>query len=166
MIGAMRLLFVCMGNICRSPTAEAVMRAAIAREGLGEEVEIDSAGTGAWHVGNAPDRRSTAAAAARGITLEGAARQVTAQDFEDYDLLLAADAENVAALRAVAPSEEAAGKVVLLRSYDPAAVAAGDLDVPDPYYGGEQGFEHVLDLVADACEGLLEDLRAEGRVSP
>jgi protein-tyrosine phosphatase len=161
----MRLLFVCMGNICRSPTAEAVMRAVVAREGLEGEVEIDSAGTGAWHVGNAPDERSTAAAAARGITLEGAARQVTEEDFATYDLLLAADAENVAALRAVAPSEEAAEKIVLLRSYDPAAVEAGDLDVPDPYYGGPQGFEHVLDLVAAACEGLLEDLRAEGRVS-
>lgn len=166
MINAMRLLFVCMGNICRSPTAEAVMRAVVAREGLDGEVEIDSAGTGAWHVGNPPDRRSTAAAAARGITLEGAARQVREEDFEMYDLLLAADAENVAGLRAVAPSEEAAEKVVLLRSYDPEAVAAGDLDVPDPYYGGPQGFEHVLDLVAAACEGLLEDLRAEGRVSP
>jgi protein-tyrosine phosphatase len=166
MINAMRLLFVCMGNICRSPTAEAVMRAVVAREGLDGEVEIDSAGTGAWHVGNPPDRRSTATAAARGITLEGAARQVTPDDFETYDLLLAADSENVAALRAVAPSEEAAEKVVLLRSYDPEAVAAGDLDVPDPYYGGPQGFEHVLDLVAAACEGLLVDLRAEGRVSP
>jgi protein-tyrosine phosphatase len=166
MIKTMRLLFVCMGNICRSPTAEAVMRAVIAREGLDGEVEIDSAGTGAWHVGNPPDERSTATAAARGITLEGAARQVTAEDFETYDLLLAADAENVAGLRAVAPSEAAAEKIVLLRSYDPEAVAAGDLDVPDPYYGGPQGFEHVLDLVAAACEGLLKDLRAEGRVSP
>jgi protein-tyrosine phosphatase len=91
---------------------------------------------------------------------------VSAEDFESYDLLLAADAENVAALRAVAPSEEAAEKVVLLRSYDPDAVAAGDLDVPDPYYGGPQGFDHVLDLVEAACEGLLKDLRAEGRVAP
>lgn len=166
MIGAMRLLFVCMGNICRSPTAEAVMRAVVAREGLDGEVEIDSAGTGAWHVGNPPDRRSTATAAARGITLEGAARQVRQEDFETYDLLLAADSENVAALRAVAPDAEAAEKIALLRSYDPDAVAAGDLDVPDPYYGGPQGFEHVLDLVEAACEGLLKDLRAEGRVTP
>ncbi|WCB92132.1 Putative low molecular weight protein-tyrosine-phosphatase [Baekduia alba] len=161
----MRLLFVCMGNICRSPTAEAVMRAVVAREGLDGEVTIDSAGTGAWHVGNPPDRRSTAAAQARGIVLEGAARQVTAADFEDYDLLLAADAENVAALRRVAPDAAAAEKVVLLRSYDAAAVAAGDLDVPDPYYGGEQGFEDVLDLIAAACDGLLSALRAEGRVA-
>jgi len=140
------------------------MRAVVAREGLDGEIEIDSAGTGSWHVGNPPDRRSTAAAKARGITLEGAARQVTVDDFEDYDLLLAADAENVAALRRLAPDAEAAEKIVLLRRYDPEAVAAGDLDVPDPYYGGPSGFEDVLDLVASACEGLLSSLRAEGRL--
>lgn len=161
----MRLLFVCMGNICRSPTAEAVMRAVVAREGLADEITIDSAGTGSWHVGHPPDRRSTAAARSRGITLDGAARQVTVDDFEDYDLLLAADAENVAALRWMAPDAEAAEKVVLLRAFDPEAVAAGDLDVPDPYYGGDQGFEDVLDLIETACEGLLDTLRAEGRVS-
>ena len=161
----MRLLFVCMGNICRSPPAEAVMRKVVAREGLEGEVAIDSAGTGAWHVGHPPDERSTAAAATRGIVLDGVARQVTAADFADYDLLLAADRENVTALRRVAPDAEAAAKVVLLRSFDPEAVAAGDLDVPDPYYGGEQGFEHVLDLVERACEGLLDTLRAWGRIS-
>jgi protein-tyrosine phosphatase len=155
----MRLLFVCMGNICRSPTAEAVMRGVIAREGLAGEVEIDSAGTGAWHVGHPPDRRSTAAARTRGIVLEGTARQVTREDFEDYDLLLAADAENVAALRRLAPDPEAAGKVMLLRQFDAEAVAAGDLDVPDPYYGGPDGFERVLDLVEAACRGLLEEIR-------
>jgi protein-tyrosine phosphatase len=165
MIRAMRLLFVCMGNICRSPTAEAVMRAVVAREGLGDQIEIDSAGTGSWHVGNPPDRRSTAAAGARGIVLEGAARQVTVADFADYDLLLAADAENVAALRRLAPDAQAAEKIVLLRAYDPDAVAAGDLDVPDPYYGGSDGFDHVLDLVEAACDGLLSSLRAEGRVT-
>jgi protein-tyrosine phosphatase len=140
------------------------MRAVVAREGLDGEVEIDSAGTGSWHVGNPPDRRSTAAARARGIVLEGAARQVTAEDFDDYDLLLAADAENVAALRRLAPDAEAAEKIVLLRQFDPEAVAAGDLEVPDPYYGGPSGFEDVLDLVESACEGLLSSLRAEGRV--
>jgi protein-tyrosine phosphatase len=161
----MRLLFVCMGNICRSPTAEAVMRAVVAREGLDGEVTIDSAGTGSWHVGHPPDARSAAAAKARGIVLEGAARQITPDDFEHYDLLLAADKENVAALRRIAPDAEAAEKVVLLRQFDPEAVAAGDLDVPDPYYGGDQGFEDVLDLVQAACDGLLGHLRAEGRIS-
>jgi protein-tyrosine phosphatase len=156
----MRLLFVCMGNICRSPTAEAVMRAVVAREGLADEVEIDSAGTGSWHVGDPPDARSTEVAARRGIVMEGAARQVTEADFEAYDLLLAADEQNVAALRALAPDDEAAAKVHLLREFDPKSVAAGDLEVPDPYYGGPGGFEHVLDLVQDACEGLLEHVRA------
>ena len=160
----MRLLFVCMGNICRSPTAEAVMRAVVAREGLEDVVEIDSAGTGAWHVGNRPDGRATAAARARGIVLQGAARQVTRFDFDDFDLLLAADAENVAALRRLAPDAAGAAKVVLLRSYDPVALEAGDLDVPDPYYGEDDGFEHVLDVVQAACEGLLASLRAEGRL--
>jgi protein-tyrosine phosphatase len=159
-----RLLFVCMGNICRSPTAEAVMRALLARERLDGAVEIDSAGTGAWHVGEPPDRRSTAAARARGIVMEGAARQVTEADFEAYDLLLAADAQNLAALRAVAPDDEAAAKVRLLREFDPAAAAAHDLDVPDPYYGGPGGFDDVIDMVDAACRGLLEQLRAEGRV--
>jgi protein-tyrosine phosphatase len=159
-----RLLFVCMGNICRSPTAEAVMRGVIRRAGLDGEIEIDSAGTGAWHIGEPPDARSTEAARVRGIVMEGAARQVTEGDFEHYDLLLAADAQNVAALRAAAPDVAAAAKVRLLREFDPQAVAAGDLDVPDPYYGGPDGFEHVLDLVEAACDGLLEQLRAEGRV--
>jgi protein-tyrosine phosphatase len=159
-----RLLFVCMGNICRSPTAEAVMRDLIAREGLDGAVEIDSAGIGAWHAGDPPDRRSTAAARARGITMEGAARQVTDADFEAYDLLLAADRQNVAALRGLAPDGEAAERVRLLREFDPAAVTADDLEVPDPYYGGPDGFDDVLDMVDAACRGLLERLRAEGRV--
>jgi protein-tyrosine phosphatase len=157
-----RLLFVCMGNICRSPTAEAVMRGLVAEEGLDDQIVIDSAGTGSWHVGHPPDRRSTVAAKARGIVMEGAARQVTVGDFENYDLLLAADADNVAALQALAPDDAAAAKVHLLREYDPEA--DGDLSVPDPYYGGPDGFEHVIDLVNAACRGLLETLRAEGRV--
>jgi protein-tyrosine phosphatase len=159
-----KLLFVCMGNICRSPTAEAVMGAIVAREGLDGEVEIDSAGIGSWHLGEAPDRRSTAAARERGIVLEGAARQVSEADFEAYDLLLAADEQNVAALRALAPDDAAAEKIVLLRAFDPEAKATGDLEVPDPYYGGADGFDHVLDVVQAACDGLLSSLRAEGRV--
>ena len=154
-----RLLFVCMGNICRSPTAEGVMRHLLREEGLEDEVTIDSAGTGAWHVGNPPDRRATAAAAARGIVLEGAARQVRPSDFDDYDLLLVADRENLADLRAIAPDEAASAKVRLLREFDPASDGALDLDVPDPYYGGPDGFEDVLDLVEAACRGLLAEIR-------
>ena len=130
-----RLLFVCMGNICRSPTAEGVMRHLLREQGLEDEIEIDSAGTGGWHAGDPPDRRATAAARRRGIVLDGAARQVRPSDFEDYDLLLAADRENLADLRAIAPDEAARAKVRLLREFDP-ALATRDLDVPDPYYGG------------------------------
>lgn len=140
------------------------MRDLLVREGLDGEVEVDSAGTGGWHVGDPPDRRSTAAAKTRGIVMAGAARQVTPADFEDYDLILAADADNVAGLRSVAPDDEAAAKIRLLREFDAAALAAGDLAIPDPYYGGPDGFEDVLDLVDAACRGLLETLRAEGKV--
>jgi protein-tyrosine phosphatase len=148
-----------MGNICRSPTAEGVMRHLLREEGLEDEITIDSAGTGAWHVGNPPDRRATAAARARGIVLEGAARQVRPSDFDDYDLLLVADRENLADLRAIAPDEAARAKVRLLREFDPASDGAPDLDVPDPYYGGPDGFEDVLDLVEAACRGLLAEIR-------
>lgn len=158
----MRVLFVCLGNICRSPTAEGVLRHLLAREGMADVVEVDSAGTGGWHVGDPPDARATAAARARGIPLEGAARQVRREDFHDCDLVLAADRANLADLRALAPPGTE-HKVRLLREFDPAADpdgAAADLDVPDPYYGGERGFEEVLDLVEAACRGVVAELRA------
>jgi len=155
-----RLLFVCLGNICRSPTAEAVMTRLVADAGLEREFELDSAGTGAWHVGCPPDERATQAAAARGITLRGAARQVTAADFEAFDLLVAMDAQNQRDLRALAPDAAGAAKVRLLREFDPASAGAASLDVPDPYYGGPGGFDRVLDLVEAACAGLLAELRA------
>jgi protein-tyrosine phosphatase len=174
---ATRLLFVCLGNICRSPTAEGVMRALVKREGLQEHIDLESAGTGAWHVGNPPDARATAAARARGVSLEGRARQVRLEDFDDFDLLLAMDCENLRELRRLAPDDEQRAKVRLLREFDPAsraqgtasyglegedpeAEAAGDLDVPDPYYGAAGGFEEVFELVQAACEGLLEQVRA------
>jgi protein-tyrosine phosphatase len=160
----MRLLFVCLGNICRSPTAEGVMRRLVAEEGLADRVEIDSAGTGDWHVGSAPDPRSAAAARARGVTLDGAARQVSAADFAAHDLVLAMDAENERVLLRLAPDDAARAKVRRLREFDPAAAAAGDLDVPDPYYGGEDGFGLVLDVVEAGCRGLLGELRAAGRL--
>jgi protein-tyrosine phosphatase len=147
-----------MGNICRSPTAAAVMRGVLREEGLEDEIGVDSAGTGDWHVGAPPDRRATAAARGRGVVLDGVARQVTPADFERFDLLLAADRENVAALRAIAPPGTG-HKIHLLREYDPATAGAPDLDVPDPYFGGEDGFEHVLDLVDAACRGLAASLR-------
>lgn len=145
----MRILFVCLGNICRSPTAEGVMRRLVRESGLEGEVELDSAGTGSWHVGAPPDRRATAAAAQRGTTLEGAARQVEPADFERFDLVVAMDRENLRDLQAMAPAGTD-GKLRLL---------LGDADVPDPYYGGEDGFERVLDLVEDACGRLLDEVR-------
>ena len=143
----------------------------VADAGLSDAIELDSAGTGAWHIGSPPDERATAAAAARGITMRGVARQVRAEDFEQFDLLLAMDAENHRNLRALAPDPEARAKVRLLREFDPTTASGGapasggaaagtiSLDVPDPYYGGEDGFDHVLDLVEAACAGLLDELR-------
>jgi protein-tyrosine phosphatase len=150
-----------MGNICRSPTAEGVMRHVLREEGLEHAVEIDSAGTGGWHVGQAPDTRATAAARGRGIRLDGAARQVRVRDFEEFDLVLAADRSNLADLQAIAPPGTER-KLRLLREFDPRAEGAPDLDVPDPYYGGERGFEDVLDLVEAACRGLVAEIRRRG----
>jgi low molecular weight protein-tyrosine phosphatase len=155
----MRILFVCMGNICRSPTAEGVMRALLREQGIDGRIELDSAGTGNWHAGDPPDERAVAAARGRGIELDGAARQVTAADFDHFDLIVAMDRDNERALLALAPDEAARAKVRLLREFDPASVAAGELDVPDPYYGGPNGFERVLDIVTAACRGLLDEVR-------
>ena len=159
--GAVRLLFVCLGNICRSPTGEAVMARMVREAGLEGEVVVGSAGTAAYHIGNPPDPRSAAAATARGTTLAGTARQVTVADFSEWDLLLCADRQNAAALMVLAPGAEAAEKVRLLREFDPASVAAGTLDVPDPYLG-EDGFAEVLDIVEAACSGLMEHLQRRG----
>jgi protein-tyrosine phosphatase len=156
----MRLLFVCLGNICRSPTAEGVMRHLVREQGLDDLVELESAGTGSWHVGHAPDERATGAARERGILLAGRARQVDVVDFDAFDLILAMDRANRDELHALAPDDDARERVRLLREYDPDAVANGDLEVPDPYYGGPDGFEEVLDLVTRACEGLLAEVRA------
>lgn len=152
-----RVLMVCLGNICRSPTAEGVLRHLVAQEGLEDEIEVESAGTGGWHVGAPPDRRATATARARGIALEGAARQVTPQDFDDFDLIVAMDGANREDLLALAPDDAARAKVHLLRDFDPAGTPG--LDVDDPYYGGPEGFETVLDHVEAACRGLLDRLR-------
>jgi low molecular weight protein-tyrosine phosphatase len=159
-----RVLFVCLGNICRSPTAEGVMRALVRDAGLEDSIEVDSAGTGSWHVGEPPDRRATAAARGRGIVLEGAARQVERSDFDEFDVILAMDASNLADLRAIAPDDAGRAKVRLLRDLDPPADppsrgAGGRLDVPDPYHGGPRGFEDVFDIVQGACAALLVELR-------
>ena len=135
------------------------MRSLVREAGLEDEIEIESAGIGDWHAGEPPDRRASAAAQRRGVTLDGTARQVRARDFEDFDLLLAMDRDNYRELRALAPDGAAAEKVHMLREFDPDSAGAPDLDVPDPYYGGADGFERVLDLVEAACRGLLEHAR-------
>ena len=135
------------------------MRGLVREAGLQDEIDIESAGLGDWHVGYPPDQRAAEAARRRGVTLAGTARQVRPGDFADFDLLLAMDRDNLRGLRELAPDDHAAEKVRMLREFDPASAGAPDLDVPDPYYGGEQGFETVLDQVEAACRGLLDALR-------
>jgi protein-tyrosine phosphatase len=134
------------------------MRALVREAGLQNRIELDSAGTGGWHVGESPDARATEAAGRRGIALEGAARKVRPRDFEEFDLILAMDASNLRDLQRMAPDERARERVRLLREWDP--TADGDLDVPDPYYGGPGGFDKVLDLVQAACTALLQQLQS------
>ncbi len=128
------------------------MRHLLHERGLEDEVEVESAGTGAWHVGSPPDERSAEAAQRRGIVLEGAAQQVAREDFGRFDLLVAMDRSNLRDLMDLAPDEEARGKVRLLLD---------EADVPDPYYGGSGGFEEVLDLVEEACERLLDEVAGD-----
>lgn len=150
------VLFVCMGNICRSPTAEGVFRALVAREAPGWAVHVDSAGTHAYHVGEPPDRRSVAAAAERGYDLSALrARQVVREDFARFDILLAMDGDNLARLHALAPAGFAE-RARLLLDFAPHQPVR---HVPDPYYGGPHGFEHVLDLIEEASRGLLVALQ-------
>ena len=154
--------FVCLGNICRSPTAEGVFRALVREAGLEAEFEIDSAGTAGYHVGEPPDRRARAAGTRAGIAIDGRARQFVAADFARFDRVIAMDAKNLADLRRIAPSAEHADKVQLLRAFDPAAAA--NAPIPDPYYGDEGGFDDVLALCRTACEHLLAELREEHRL--
>jgi protein-tyrosine phosphatase len=152
------ICFVCLGNICRSPTAEAVMRAQVAAAGLTEQVLIDSAGTGDWHVGKAPDSRAQHAGRGRGYDLSPLrARQIDVRDFDRFDLLLAMDDENVSNLLRLCPPERRA-RVRLLMEFAP---EGGGREVVDPYFGGNEGFEAVLDQCEAACRGLLTRLRAQ-----
>ena len=153
-----RVCFVCLGNICRSPTAAGVMRKLVVDAGLSDRIEVDSAGTGDYHVGQRPDSRSLAAARARGIELPGRARQFQAQDFERFDYVLAADRRNLADLLDLAGQRDTR-HVTLLRSFDPSAEEGAE--VPDPYHGGPRGFDAVLDLCEAACRGLLERIVRE-----
>ncbi|HLO77774.1 MAG TPA: low molecular weight protein-tyrosine-phosphatase [Magnetospirillum sp.] len=151
-----KVLFVCTGNICRSPTAEGVFRALVAAEGLSDRIATDSAGTHGYHVGEAPDRRSAAAALRRGVDLSDLrARKVKTGDFDEFDLVLAMDGSHDEILRQMCPPARAA-RVRLFLDFAP---QLNIRDVPDPYYGGGDGFERVLDMVEAGARGLLAHIR-------
>jgi protein-tyrosine phosphatase len=158
----MRILLVCLGNICRSPTAEAALREALNKARLGGQVEVDSAGIGDWHIGCSPDRRMIAAASEVGLALAGSARRIQRADFERFDLILVMDRENLRAVRALAPSPEAQGKVRLFREFDP---DADGLEVPDPYYGGPDGFRRVVAITRAAARGLVHYLQQQEQLT-
>ncbi|MEU5594122.1 low molecular weight protein-tyrosine-phosphatase [Streptomyces sp. NPDC020298] len=177
-----RVCFVCTGNICRSPMAESVFRARVAEAGLEDLIEVDSAGTGGWHEGDGADPRTVSVLDGHGYDSDHTARQFQASWFARLDLVIALDTGHLKALRRLAPTEEDARKVRLLRSYalpspdhhpstsashTPADCAGDDLDVPDPYYGGLDGFEECLEMVEAASTGLLASVRheAEGRAA-
>lgn len=147
-----RILAVCLGNICRSPVAEAAIREAATEAGA--DVEVDSAGTGAWHVGNPPDQRMRAAGADVGLDVAGRARQVEPRDLHDHDLVVAMDTANLTDLQAMAERHGATARIRLLRSFDPDA-SDDDLEVPDPYYGGADGFARVVEMMRPAAAGVI-----------
>lgn len=149
-----RVLFVCLGNICRSPTGEGVLRSLLERRGLAHRVDVDSAGTGGWHVGDPADPRMREAASRRGYELTSRARQVDADDFHAFDLIVAMDRSNHDDLAALAPSDGGAE----LRLFSDFLPPGSPDDVPDPYYGGAQGFERVLDLIEEGAANILDHL--------
>lgn len=152
------VLFVCLGNICRSPLAEGVLRSLSGEAGLDGRIRVDSAGTGAWHVGEPPDPRSREVARRNGITLEGSARQVVPDDGESFDWILAMDRSNLRRLEEMGAGA-AGARLHLLREFDPRA--DDDREVPDPYYGGEGGFDRVYEMIDRSCRALLERIRDE-----
>jgi protein-tyrosine phosphatase len=156
----MKLLFVCLGNICRSPAAEGVFLHLLNQRGLSDRFVVDSAGTGGWHTGNPADRRMQAAAGRRGIQLPSRARQISLDDLSDFDLVLTMDDANLTAVQGLAreAGRRATATVRPMLSY---AKRFTETEVPDPYYGGEAGFEHVLDLLEDACSNLLDELSSQ-----
>ena len=153
------LCFVCLGNICRSPTAEGVMKKLVDDAGLSPRIMIDSAGTGDYHVGEQADPRSRAEALSRGVELTSLARQFQVRDYDVFDYVLAMDRKNQLNLARIARSDADLGKLHLLREFD--RDANGELDVPDPYYGGDDGFAHVFEICLRSCEGLLAQIRRE-----
>lgn len=151
-----KLLFVCLGNICRSPAAENIMNYLLEQEGLCDRIVCDSAGTGGWHVGAPPDRRMRAAAKERGLNFVGSARQLEAIDLQEFDLILAMDKDNYRNILALDPEGKFTDKVKMMCDY---CQTHNDQEVPDPYYGGTDGFNYVIDLLFEACTGLLKSLK-------
>ena len=153
-----RILFVCLGNICRSPAAEGIMRAVLAEHGDEARWEVDSAGIGNWHAGQLPDNRMRVHARRRGLELTHRARQVRESDFDDFDLIIGMDAGNLADLRRLAPTPEAMAKIHAMTEWLRTVATRYD-HIPDPYYEGAEGFELVLDLLQDAVGNLYRELR-------
>jgi protein-tyrosine phosphatase len=158
-----KLLFVCLGNICRSPAAENIMNHLIDQSGLTGQIVCDSAGTSSYHIGAPPDRRMTAAANQRGLSMQGCARQFVKADFETFDLILAMDRDNFANICYLDSAGMYRQKVRLMCDY---CTQHSLKEVPDPYYGGTEGFNQVLDLLLDACQGLLASVKQEIAVNP
>lgn len=156
---AKRVLFVCLGNICRSPLGEGIFRHLVTERGVAEQFQIESAGVGDWHMGDPPDPRTIAVAERNGISLHGQlARQVKHEDYELFHHILAMDGENLKVLKRRSPASPVA-RIQLLREYDP----DGDGDVPDPYFGGADGFDQVYDMIHRCCSSLLEALHGDPR---
>jgi protein-tyrosine phosphatase len=153
------VLFVCLGNICRSPLAEGVLAHHLAEAGLSDRVFVDSAGTGAWHVGQAPDSRSIAVAAQNGIELSGSARRVRLEDFVEFEFVLAMDRSNLEDLMDLESGSGSDAVLKLFLEFD--SDPTGDPDVPDPYYGGSDGFQRVFEMVDRTCAALVEHLSDE-----
>lgn len=155
MAESVRVLFVCLGNICRSPSAEGVFRSLVEQAGLSDQIEIDSCGTGNWHVGKSPDDRAQQAARRRGIDISDLrARQIRAEDLDRFDYVLVMDRQNLADVRAIW-QQNGGTRPALFLDFGP----SGHDEVPDPYYGGHEGFETVLDMIEEAGRGLLADIR-------
>jgi protein-tyrosine phosphatase len=152
----MKILCVCLGNICRSPAAEAAIRAAAEREGL--DIEVDSAGTGCWHVGDPPHPDSVAAGEKAGLSLTGRARKFNTLDFERFDIILAMDEANRSELVAMAPNKESQAKIRLFRTFDP---DTNETEIPDPWGGPTEGYEETIRMVVAAADGLIEQIRPQ-----
>lgn len=158
-----RVVFVCLGNICRSPTADGVMRKLVERAGLAGRIVVDSAGTSAHHVGEGADRRSSAVARARGYHLTSRSRQFTNDDWSRFDYVVAMDQSNLRNLQRLPGAGSFSGVLTLFRDFDPESPQGAD--TPDPYYGGPDGFDHVLDICERGCAGLLAHIRSHHELS-